>query len=309
MMYPLKLQSIEKDIIWGGTRLSEEYGKGTRGEKIAESWVLTLREDGENRVENGILAGKTLSELGFPQPFPLLIKLIDAHDRLSVQVHPDDAYAAEVGLPAGKTEMWYIVDADEGAELVCGVLPNVSRDQLKAAAESGTLEQYLKKRPVKKGDVVFIPAGTVHAIGKGILIAEVQQNSNTTYRLYDYDRRDKDGNKRPLHLEEALRVADLSLPKDETEPKLLESGESFRRRLLCECDYFRTELLTLNASAVYSLSTDELLFVLCLDGNGTIVHNGIDYPIEKGDGYLLPADIGDCSIRTENGCELMTVRS
>lgn len=307
-LYPLKLQSVEKEIIWGGTRLSEEYGKGTRGQKIAESWVLALRDDGENRIENGSLSGKTLSEAGFSSPFPLLIKLIDAHDRLSVQVHPDDVFAKEVGLPAGKTEMWYIVDSEEGAELVCGVLPNVGKDTLSLAAQNGTLEQYLKKRKVKKGDVVFIPAGTVHAIGKGILIAEVQQNSNTTYRLYDYDRRDKDGNKRPLHVDEALRVCDCSLPKEETQPTICESNDRFCRKLLCTCDYFHTELLTVRAGACYSLAVTDMQFVLCLDGKGELVHNGIAYSIVKGDGYLLPENLGDCLVRAESDFECMTVR-
>ena len=305
-MYPLRLQSVLKDILWGGTRLSEEYGKGTRGQKIAEAWVLTLRQDGENRIENGPLAGKTLSETGlFPEPFPLLIKLIDAHDRLSVQVHPNDEAAHAAGLPAGKTEMWYVLDAKEGAELVYGI-ENIDKETLGKAAESGQLEPYLKRKKVHKGDVFFIPAGLVHAIGDGILIAEVQQNSNTTYRLYDYDRRDKNGKTRPLHIKEALAVLDSTLPHGKNTPEMLEKTEKMSRERLCRCKYFETERLTLSDTA-YSFDGENMRFLLCLEGEGAFRHNGIEYPFRKGDAYLVPAKTGRFSVETAKSCTLLTV--
>lgn len=305
-MYPLRLQSVLKDILWGGTRLSEEYGKGTRGQKIAEAWVLALRQDGENRIENGPLAGKTLSETGlFPEPFPLLIKLIDAHDRLSVQVHPNDEAAHAAGLPAGKTEMWYVLDAKEGAELVYGI-ENIDKETLGKAAESGQLEPYLKRKKVHKGDVFFIPAGLVHAIGDGILIAEVQQNSNTTYRLYDYDRRDKDGKTRPLHIKEALAVLDSTLPHGKNTPEMLEKTEKMSRERLCRCKYFETERLTLSDTA-YSFDGENMRFLLCLEGEGAFRHNGIGYPFRKGDAYLVPAKTGRFSVETAKSCTLLTV--
>ena len=305
-MYPLKLTSVLKDILWGGTRLSEEYGKGTPGQKIAEAWVLSLRKDGENRIENGSLSGKTLSETGlFPEPFPLLIKLIDAHDRLSVQVHPNDAYARAAGLPAGKTEMWYVLDAKEGAELVYGI-ENVAKETLRKAAEEGKLEPYLKRKKVRKGDVFFIPAGLVHAIGDGILIAEVQQNSNTTYRLYDYDRRDKDGKARPLHIEEALRVLDSTLPHGENRPEILEKTEKVTRERLCRCEYFETERLALSDTE-YSFDGEKMRFFLCLDGEGAFCHEGNRYSFRKGDAYLVPSKTGSFTIKTEKTCTLLVV--
>ena len=305
-MYPLKLTSVLKDIIWGGTRLSAEYGKGVPGQKIAEAWVLSLREDGENEIENGALAGKTLSETGlFPEPFPLLIKLIDAHDRLSVQVHPDDKAAKADGLPAGKTEMWYVLDASPDAELVYGI-ENVDKETLKTAAESGKLEPYLKRRRVHKGDVFFIPAGMVHAIGSGILVAEVQQNSNTTYRLYDYDRRDKDGKARPLHIEKALEVLDASLPHEENRTELLEKSEKVTRERLCRCEYFEVERLSL-VDTEYSFDGQKMRFFLCLDGSGFFRHNQTEYAFRKGDAYLMPDNMGKYSVCTKENSTLLTV--
>lgn len=305
-MYPLKLTSVLKDILWGGTRLSEEYGKGTPGQKIAEAWVLSLREEGENIVENGVFSGKTLSETGlFSKPFPLLVKLIDAHDRLSVQVHPNDETAKADGLPGGKTEMWYILEAADGAELVYG-MENVDKETIRKAAESGTLEPYLKHRKVKKGDVFFIPAGTVHAIGSGILIAEVQQNSNTTYRLYDYDRRDKDGKTRPLHIEKALEALDVTLPHEENRTEISEQTDTVTRERLCRCDYFDVQRLTLTHTA-YSFDGQKMRFFLCLDGEGFFRHESRDYPFQKGDAYLIPENTGAFSIHTADVCTLMTV--
>lgn len=304
-MYPLKLSSVQKSALWGGTRLSEEYGKGTPGDAIAEAWVLSCREDGCNRIENGRFADMTLDKLpGLPRPFPLLIKLIDARDKLSVQVHPNDFYAREAGLPAGKTEMWYIVDALPGAEIIYGVMPGVSKDTLKEAAENGTLEPYLRRRPVKKGDVCFIPAGLVHAIGSGILIAEVQQNSNTTYRLYDYDRRDAQGHKRQLHVEEAIRVLDSSLPHSEAVPEVLEQTGSSEHVRLCHCPYFTVDRLRLDGK-LYPWHFSEMTFCLCLEGTGEFLCNGIAYPFQKGDGYLFPEPMSDITV-SGSGCELLT---
>ena len=212
----LKLGAITKKIIWGGERLAREYGKGTPGEKIAESWELTSRTDGVNTIiggkYDGMLFGDWLeankaavSKDWDGERFPLLIKLIDAEADLSIQVHPDDEYAKEKEGEYGKTEMWYIVDAEPGAQLVYG-LRNYDKDSFKQAVAEGTLEQYLNYVDVHKGDVFFIPSGCVHAIGAGILIAEIQQSSNVTYRVYDYNRRGADGKLRPLHVEKALDV-------------------------------------------------------------------------------------------------------
>lgn len=304
-MYPLKLQSVLKDIIWGGTLLSEKFGKGTEGQKIAEAWVLANRPDGKCIVENGEFSGKTLDEVlsESSKPFPLLIKLIDACDNLSVQVHPDDSYAHSHGLDAGKTEMWYILEAKPGAKLVYGMnkCMEFSADDIRSAAKDGTLDKYLNYVPVKKGDVFFIPAGLVHAIGGGILIAEVQQNSNTTYRLYDYGRRDKDGNQRELHIEEALNVIDKTLPHSDNTPKIFFEKDGVSHKVLCDCDFFSVEQISLCTD--YSVSADKMIHILCTEGDGKFAVDGVDYSLTMGDSYLITEK---CSIDfSSQGCEII----
>ncbi len=306
-MYPLKLKSVLKEIIWGGTLLSEQFDKGEKGQKIAEAWVLANRPDGICIVENGEYAGKSLNEVlpESSEPFPLLIKLIDACDRLSVQVHPDDKYAKMCGLDAGKTEMWYILEATPDAKLVYGMNKDTdfTDDDIRSAAADGTLDKYLNYVPVKKGDVFFIPAGLVHAIGKGILIAEVQQNSNTTYRLYDYDRRDKDGKGRELHIEEALRVIDKTLPHGDNIPTVLFDRDGKVLKQLCTCEFFSVESLSLN-KAEHTLKADKMIHLLCTDGKGSLVCDNVTYDFSKGESYLLTEGLSDIIISAEN-CELI----
>ena len=216
--YPLKLSYVLKERIWAGTTLSsEEWNKTGNLSNAGESWELSVRTKEMCCVSNGPLAGTPLGELLSADPsvlgctvdvreFPLLVKLIDAGDSLSVQVHPDDAYAARVENDRGKTEMWYIVDARPGAELIMGLVPGTDMKTFRAAVRAGKFEHLLYRRPVQKGECYFIPAGLAHAIGAGILIAEIQQNSDLTYRVYDFDRRDAAGNLRELHVDKALDV-------------------------------------------------------------------------------------------------------
>ena len=205
-MYPIKLKPAFKDYLWGGTRLRDDFGKDCDFDKIAESWELSCHKDGNSVVADGEFAGLTLAQyiekegksvLGTNcekfENFPILIKLIDAKDNLSVQVHPNNEYAQRVEGEYGKTEMWYVLDAAPGAQLIYGFKEKISKEAFKAAIENNTLPQVLNHVDIHKGDVFFIEAGTVHAIGKGALIAEIQQNSNVTYRVYDYDRRGADG--------------------------------------------------------------------------------------------------------------------
>ena len=307
-MYPLKLTSVLKDIIWGGTALSEQFFKGEPGQKIAEAWVLACRNDGENIIENGLYKGQPLSVL-YPDKdkFPLLIKLIDANDRLSVQVHPDDKYAHEHGIPAGKTEMWYILDAKPGATLVYGMDRNASYtdDDLRCAAKDGSLEKYLNIVEVKQGDVYFIPAGLVHAIGSGILIAEIQQNSNTTYRMYDYNRRDKDGNLRELHIESALEVIDKNPRTQDTKSKTKLSENGIIIDNLCKCNFFNVEKIKIEKNT-YKYNGNEMRFFICLEGEGEFVYDNISYKFKKGDGYLMPKELSSYIIKTNNKCELIS---
>lgn len=293
--YPLKLSPAFKEIIWGGDRLKKDFGKVCDFEKLAESWELTCRYDGMNVIENGEYAGMTLSDyLGKDaEGFPLLIKLIDACDRLSIQVHPDDEYAREKEGEFGKTEMWYIVDADPGAKLVYG-LKDYDKETFAAAAKDGTLEKYLNFVEVHKGDVFFIPSGCVHAIGAGILIAEIQQSSNVTYRVYDYNRLGKDGKPRELHVDKALDVI-VDYTPEQIDAIRFENGKS--ESSLANCKYFKVERLF----GAQTLHADEsFLHVLCLDGAGTIG----GYPMKKGDSYFLPAGIG--AVAVEGDAEIIT---
>lgn len=303
-MYPLLLKAPLKDYIWGGNRLKEEFGFESDSERTAEAWVLSCHKDGESIVQNGKYANMPLSEVlaiwgeeGIGKKaaafsyFPLLIKLIDAKDRLSVQVHPNDEYALANEGEFGKTEMWYVVDCDEGAELIYGFKRNVSRDEFDLRIKTNTLTDVCNMVPVKKGDVFFIEAGTLHAIGKGILIAEVQQNSNTTYRVSDYGRLGADGKPRPLHIEKALAVTETTPPKRPYGDIGEVRGFSFgKTRSLAECDLFKTELLTLDGHAGISTSEDSFEALLILSGSAKISFGGGTMSVKKGDCVYVPAN-------------------
>ena len=319
--YPLLLGSVLKNIMWGGTRLSEEFGKGIRGEKIAEAWTLAMRPDGVCTIANGEYSGMTLDvyaklcgmdELcGYGSSctsFPLLVKLIDACDKLSVQVHPDDAYAKNHGLDAGKTEAWYIVDAKPGAKLVYGLKDGVAYNPqaFKTAALEGKLEDYLNFVEVKKGDIFYIPAGLIHAIGEGILIAEVQQNSNTTFRIYDYDRTDSSGKKRELHLDSAIEVIKPhALDGCEYEGRF--SDEQYTE--LINSKYFGIGRLTLSANDGRGFDSGTMYHLICTEGSASILFNAKVYPMSKGDAYLIPAAMGYFTVFSESGAEIITATS
>ena len=303
-MYPLLLKPAVKDYLWGGTRLKTEYKYETEKDIAAEAWVLSCHKDGADTVTNGDLAGKTLSEVielwgdkavgkkaaEFPY-FPLLIKLIDAKDRLSVQVPPDDEYALKNEGEFGKTEMWYVVDCDEGAELIYGFNREVSKEELEQRIKDNTLPEICNYVPVHKGDVFFISAGTLHAIGAGILIAEVQQNSNTTYRVSDYGRLGVDGKPRPLHIEKALEVTsrtEPTVPYGNVGEIMQEKYGTFR--ILASCNLFTAELLSLGGETELSLS-DSFISLLVLDGELNIAWDGGSISAKKGGSIFIPADL------------------
>ena len=254
MLYPMKLQASLKDYLWGGTRLKEEYGKETNLDKVAESWELSCHEAGQSVIVNGEAAGQTLSDwlagqdrsvLGKNaerfEKFPLLIKLIDAKGDLSVQVHPDNEYALRVEGEPGKTEMWYIVDCEPGASLLYGFKEQISREEFKRRIADNSLLDVCNRVPVHKGDVFFIDSGTLHAIGAGILLCEIQQSSNTTYRIYDYGRMGTDGQPRELHVAKALDVTKLERPVRDTKPQAkLDIFACAEVELLASCEYFTT---------------------------------------------------------------------
>lgn len=316
MQYPLLLKAPLKDYLWGGTRLGEEFGFESESEHIAEAWVLSCHKDGTSTVRNGEYAGKSLTEaleamgteaLGkraaaFPY-FPLLIKLIDAKDRLSVQVHPNDEYALKNEGEYGKTEMWYVVDCEDNAQLIYGFNRKIDSSEFARRIKDNSLTDVCNYVPVKKGDVFFISAGTLHAIGKGILIAEIQQNSNTTYRVSDYGRLGADGKPRPLHIDKALAVTETAPPKSEYGQIGTVKEYSFGKlRELASCDKFTARLLSLDGSV--ALSADESFqALLILSGEVILSYTQGNFRAAKGDCVFVPAN----SRITLSGCaEIIT---
>ncbi len=290
---PIKLTAPIKDYIWGGQKLITEFNKKTNLDKAAESWELSTHHDGESIVAGGQFKGLTLSEyiekngndiIGENAKafdfFPILIKLIDAKDNLSIQVHPNDDYALRVEHEYGKTEMWYIVDCEKDSYLYYGLNRTVSKEEFRKRIENNTLLEILNKVPVHKGDVFFIPSGTIHAICSGILICEVQQNSNTTYRVYDYDRRDKDGNPRQLHIDKAIDVANLfpAPPQKEVHDGILAS-----------CKYFTVKKLECNESLDIKLDESSFRSLVITDGEGRLTLNETTLSLFKGDSIFIPA--------------------
>ncbi len=301
---PVKLLPAFKDYLWGGTRLKTDYNKKTELEKVAESWELSAHKDGQSIVASGKDKGMSFGEyikkndvLGKNAKafdfFPILIKFIDAKDNLSVQVHPDDEYALKNNGEYGKTEMWYVMDCDEGASLYFGFNRTLTKEELKKRIEENTLLEVLNRVPVRKGDVFFIKSGTVHAIGKGIMICEIQQNSNTTYRVYDYNRKDKDGNTRPLHIERAIEVADLK-PAENVK---------FPGDVLASCKYFTVEKHDVSGSFRTAVTQDCFKSVIVLSGCGKLKYPSGELEFRKGDSLFVPAGCGEIEITGE--CEII----
>lgn len=299
---PFLLRPAGKDYLWGGTRLKTEYGKAIDISPLAETWECSTHPDGLSVAESGEHAGKTLREVLAAHPeylgcgadangeLPILVKLIDAAQDLSVQVHPDDAYARQHEGQNGKTELWYVVDAAPGAKLICGFEHDVTAEQLREAVAEGTLQKHLHSVEVHPGDVFFIPPGTVHAIGAGCLIAEVQQSSNVTYRLYDYNRRDKDGNLRPLHIDKALDVLNRKRGFDDRQiPRLVRHTPGCAREIVGRCKYFQVERLRVNGD--YTLAPQERFCVLlCVRGGGELCWDGGMLEVTAGDCVFVPAE-------------------
>lgn len=298
-----RLTPATKDNLWGGNKL-RAYGKNADSEIIAETWELSFTQGGEAKIEDG----RTTVE-AFPRDtwgtnaakfpfFPTLTKFIDAREKLSVQVHPSDEYALKNEGQYGKTEMWYVVEADEGAGLYMGLERRANPDEFLAAVKDGSVENLLSFKPVKAGDVFFIPSGTIHAIGAGVVIFEIQQNSTLTYRLYDYMRRDKAGNLRELHVEKAMSVCDLDVYKGA--PRVENSPE-----IIGKCEYFETAKYKLNFTNLpLFVDKSSFLSVTCVGGEGTIEGE----KISKGDSFFIPAGAGDILIAGGENLEILTVK-
>lgn len=287
----LKLTPACKDYLWGGTRLITEYGKPRCGERLAETWELSCHSDGHSTVATGEWAGRTLADYLAAHPdalgthardgeLPILIKLIDAARDLSIQVHPDDAYALAHEGQRGKTELWYILSAEPGAYLYCGFARDVTEAEFAERIADGTVTELLRRVPVSAGDVVFIPAGTIHAIRRGIVVAEVQQSSNVTYRVFDYGRLGADGKPRALHLPQSLAV---------TRRTAGVPAADFGTHL-ARCEYFTVDLLAAPEETVCDASS--FLSLLILDGEGTLVCGSETVEAKRGDSFFLPASSG-----------------
>lgn len=312
MSYPLLMQAPVKDYIWGGTKLRDKYNKVSEADKLAESWELSCHHDGPSVIANGPARGKTLEQyineggrelLGSKarafKNFPIMIKLIDAKDNLSVQVHPDNEYALKNEGEYGKTEMWYIIDAEPGAELLYGVERKITQEELSDSLQNGTITNLCHHAPVKKGDVFFIPAGTIHAIGRGILLAEVQQNSNTTYRLYDYGRLGNDGRPRQLHVKQGSEVCSLEPLPLTDKREIVPLSDTCKGELLASCEYFTTYSVNVEGSA--SLEADESSFqtFTVLEGSLTLTagEQAEALEMQAGQTVFLPAGMGSYQLR------------
>jgi mannose-6-phosphate isomerase len=307
----MKLLPTGKDYLWGGTRLREEYGKNIDLTPLAETWECSVHPDGPSMVFSGSFKGMTLTEVLKQHPeylgtkvkngeLPILVKFIDAKKDLSVQVHPDDEYANAHENQNGKTEMWYVIDADDGASLIYGFQHEVTEEILRKAIETGTLDKHLQKVQVHKGDVFYVPAGTVHGIGAGTLIAEIQESSNVTYRVYDYDRVDKNGKKRELHFDKAVRVMDMDVaPEAKQKPRMVRYYPGGSRELLCRCKYFEAERIQITKGFSFSVTDHSFQVLMCLDGYGQVeTMDAEQKPMRfcKGETLFLPAGIGRCLV-------------
>ncbi len=312
MLYPLKFKPIYKERIWGGRKIETAFGKKLpEGEKIGESWELSGVDGDVSVVSNGKLKGNSLQELieiymgdlvgdkvfdKYGEEFPLLIKLIDADDNLSIQVHPDDKLAAERHHSFGKTEMWYVVGHEPGAELYLGFNQPVTKEKYLEYLNAGKLAELLTAYKVQDGDSYFIPAGTIHAIGKGLLIAEIQQTSDITYRVFDWNRVDpKTGKGRELHTELALDAIEY---KSRSDYKTVAAPKVNAPVTLEKCPYFQTNSLIVEGETVRDYAPlDSFVIYICLDGSLELEYEGGTETVKKGETVLLPAEIDEVTLK------------
>ena len=318
--YPFLLQPAVKDYLWGGTRLNDDFSKRMASDVIAETWECSTHPDGVSVVASGEWMGRPLDEILKAHPeylgehangateLPVLVKLIDADRDLSVQVHPDDEFAREhENGQNGKTEMWYVMDADPDSRIAYGLHHTIGREEFREAIGKGTVERYLQMVPARKNDLFFIRPGTIHAIGAGCLIAEIQQSSNLTYRLYDYNRTDRNGNKRPLHIEKGLAVADLNAMPEPRQPmRLLRYSGGTASELLCRCQYFQVSRVLVNteekrSEARFRVTPESFEIFLFLNGCGTLSCGDSSLQFFKGDCVFVPAGAPEIQLhaRTE----------
>ena len=318
-LYPLKFKPILKSKIWGGDKLVNQLNKHSTSNKIGESWELSGVPENLSEVANGSLKGRDLKQLiqiyqddlvgkkvydKFKDQFPLLIKFIDAADTLSVQLHPDDRLAQQRHNSFGKTEMWYIVDHDEDGFIIADLKEKFNEEQLRELVDKGELQQHLKAYPTEKGDTFFISPGLVHAIGKGVLLAEIQQTSDITYRLFDWNRKDDQGNERELHIEDSMEAVDLSLT---AQPKV-DYDKRAEQVELVDNRYFTTSRLNLNTAKEIDLSRrDSFTIFINVSGKVEFAYKGQAYSLSMGETVLIPAIIDKLQLTPGSTATLLDV--
>lgn len=320
-IYPIRFHPIYKKLIWGGEKLREEYGKTDAPEMTGESWEISNVKDNISVVSNGFLAGNTLEEIieiymgdmvgdkifeKFGTFFPILAKFIHSNDNLSIQVHPGDEYAKEHHGENGKTEMWYILEAEKEARLIVGFNRDIDEKEFLASLKSGTLVDLMNFEPVEKGDVLFMPTGRVHALGPGIVLAEIQQTSDMTYRIYDWDRKDADGNGRELHIDHALNVIDYKYHNQYKTKYIPQKNATVN---LADCPYFTTRYMQFDqpVDKDYNL-IDSFVIYMCMEGKVDIHHPGVTpETIHKGDSIMIPATLKEISLIPQEPSTLLEI--
>jgi len=312
-LYPLKFDPVFKYYLWGGSRLKTLLNKIDEEEKIAESWEISSVDGNETRISNGDLKGRTIKDLiqkygaeflgnsvqeKYGDKFPLLIKFIDAEKPLSIQVHPNDDMARKRHNSFGKNEMWYIMDAEDEAELLVGFDKEIGLDEYKKHLVEGTILDVLHHEKISSGHTFYIPAGRVHAIGAGVILAEIQQTSDLTYRIYDYDRVDaKTGEKRPLHNELAYDVIDFNVHESYHTDYEKKSNTS---NILVHSPYFLTNIILVDGEVQRDYSElDSFIIYMCVEGNASLVHDGNSYALNYGECILLPAFINNVILKAD----------
>ncbi len=310
-MQPLFLQPVFKERIWGGTALKQEFGYNIPTEHTGECWAISAHPNGPSVIENGPYAGQTLDKLWKEHPelfghpteevFPLLTKILDANADLSVQVHPDDAYAkVNENGELGKTECWYIIDCKEGADMIFGHNAQ-TKEELIQMVNEGKWNDLLRRVKIKPGDFFYVPSGTIHALCEGTLVLETQQSSDTTYRVYDYDRRDDQGNLRELHLEKAIEVTTVPHQAVASNPTVETAGDVTITTFV-NSEFFSVYKWDVNGTARFS-DEGRYLLMSVLKGEGSLVHNGETYSLVKGTHFIVPVGMGDFEVN--GNCQIM----
>jgi mannose-6-phosphate isomerase len=319
-MYPLRLEPIYQYRLWGGRRLAGLLSTPLPGGPVGEAWVLSDRDDYASHVANGACRGQTITQLleQFPDQlmgklaqhfhrFPLLLKFLDARETLSVQVHPSDSLTQLLPMgESGKTEAWVVLETGKGSRIYAGLKPGTTASDLRLSLANGTVAAHLRCLEPNPGDAVFIPAGTVHTLGD-VVVFEIQENSDVTFRLYDWDRIDpQTGQSRPLQVDRAFACIDFDESSAGLTTPILESAAHVKREKLLQCDHF--SLWRLRGQSPFTVGADDVPRVLvCIDGKGQIVHGGVTHAVGKGELFLLPAEIGRCVFQPRGGVTLLEI--